>query len=948
MSVFGGKKKSVRSSSPTKLTILLPSAVVKRKPPFVAASKSLSKTHHSDYFGAPRPLSPVRGTAAESMASIVLEMEDHDVQVMEPNLIAASHLHLLQRQSIRWINLSATLWSLIVLDAKRSVEETSVSQFLDVMLWRAHGNVSEEEFSVLFAEWIFNGEPVQTHQSVLSKKKRQSVGVFILRQLLLEKKISESDLDLFIGMIINETNNRLLNFSVRYTPQQPGGGGRQSLELCTGGWLSACEELFFALDTTGYGVLGFDEVYFFCACLTIGIQGWSNEEEMESDLSLSTLTATSLQFFLDSGANICVHPLHTHGTVGSAVYTEKETSGNKLSAELFDDMDFDISRTQLQDLSRALGFSPLKKLNIHGSSSSSYSPIAGKNVEKSRSSKFAITISMFKKYLMKMNIGEALMSTLLSHIKLCVEKLSKVAHGAESDIGLALHASMSPLDESIFVVHASGSGITGGGSAGLGSAGASGGAAGAMLTSIVGGIGSPRLWQQAVLMAAGYYKDSYNVSLEDPNYSYTTAAPTSAVTSSHVPSIVLFLLSDAQKYISGNFRAGGPEVWQANWWGEAAGEDGLRSLRRVDSGITGGGGNDRRLEVHDLAYKLWSYFSLWGKVGETSSGASRIRMPTSSGSLSANALNQLMRDPVYQMILQSLQQYKILQEVLQAALVDMTTTFFGLNRGFAPSVPMLCASLIPNPKTLLRELGNFGDIRMGITTALERSYDMSPDPVGSSYITEQQHNSAPDSPTTGAVISQPPSTPTVKFALSDLQSGGATAEVTGRSASISPPRRNTIASMQQVYPAPVALSTAGARQGDKMAAALTSKLSTVSSPVERRRLLSQHDFSITNSLKNREEEEKDELTKEFRNAEWVPLFETAENWENSNALSAQEAEIFDRLLAAPSQAEQIALVEKLKKVRASSKIDSDEVVAGGSCSSKSGSSEEDDAIFEEC
>jgi hypothetical protein len=368
----------------------------------------------------------------------------------------------------------------------------------------------------------------------------------------------------------------------------------------------------------------------------------------------------------------------------------------------------------------------------------------------------------------------------------------------------------------------------------------------------------------------------------------------------------------------------------------------------VDSGITGGGGNDRRLEVHDLAYKLWSYFSLWGKVGETSSGASRIRMPTSSGSLSANALNQLMRDPVYQMILQSLQQYKILQEVLQAALVDMTTTFFGLNRGFAPSVPMLCASLIPNPKTLLRELGNFGDIRMGITTALERSYDMSPDPVGSSYITEQQHNSAPDSPTTGAVISQPPSTPTVKFALSDLQSGGATAEVTGRSASISPPRRNTIASMQQVYPAPVALSTAGARQGDKMAAALTSKLSTVSSPVERRRLLSQHDFSITNSLKNREEEEKDELTKEFRNAEWVPLFETAENWENSNALSAQEAEIFDRLLAAPSQAEQIALVEKLKKVRASSKIDSDEVVAGGSCSSKSGSSEEDDAIFEEC
>jgi hypothetical protein len=69
-----------------------------------------------------------------------------------PELLTLSHSHLLQKQSVRWLNLSLGLWSLAVLDVPRPDARQSVAQFLEVVSWRAHGKVTAEEFSILYSE----------------------------------------------------------------------------------------------------------------------------------------------------------------------------------------------------------------------------------------------------------------------------------------------------------------------------------------------------------------------------------------------------------------------------------------------------------------------------------------------------------------------------------------------------------------------------------------------------------------------------------------------------------------------------------------------------------------------------------------------------------------------------------------------------------------------------
>ncbi len=57
-------------------------------------------------------------------------------------------------QSPRWCHLTTTLWSLIALESGRNVDINGVSQFLEVIHWRAHGKITEEEFSILYSEWM--------------------------------------------------------------------------------------------------------------------------------------------------------------------------------------------------------------------------------------------------------------------------------------------------------------------------------------------------------------------------------------------------------------------------------------------------------------------------------------------------------------------------------------------------------------------------------------------------------------------------------------------------------------------------------------------------------------------------------------------------------------------------------------------------------------------------
>lgn len=248
----------------------------KRKP-FVSTTKS------QHVFGDPPPLPP-RSYSPERFENrqplihqpgFAVTINDSDIQ------LSPSHSLMLQRQSVRWLNLSSTFWALIVMDANRTVDKDGVVNFFEVMKWRAHGTITAEEFTALYIEWIGKFNVANNYQNSSKKVPRSNVGLFTIRQILLENRCSESDLDLYIGMLIHETNLNLLNVTISYVTKSSSQKQNSSiLEICTKKWLSISEELFFCLDTPGYGVLRFDEIFFFSSCLAIGLQGWADEGEV--------------------------------------------------------------------------------------------------------------------------------------------------------------------------------------------------------------------------------------------------------------------------------------------------------------------------------------------------------------------------------------------------------------------------------------------------------------------------------------------------------------------------------------------------------------------------------------------------------------------------------------------------------------------------------------------
>jgi hypothetical protein len=276
-----------------------------------------------------------------------LGIEAHEESV-SPSLAQLLQQKLL-RCSVRWLNASATLWSLIVNDSQRAATQATLSQFLDVMSWRAHDKINAEEFSVLHAEWmqhagsVLDQSPARPPAPSAKTKgfganKPHQLPVNVFRALLLEKRTSEADLDLFIGLMLNELNMKLLHATISYhsSARKHGSGGAKmgssssALSVVTHKWLQLSEELFFSVDIAGasacvaifccdcngfrlagHGHWGFDEAFFFVACLTMGLQAWSHIVQCESDLSLVTLTALTAQFLRDAG--VCV----TGGVAGS-------------------------------------------------------------------------------------------------------------------------------------------------------------------------------------------------------------------------------------------------------------------------------------------------------------------------------------------------------------------------------------------------------------------------------------------------------------------------------------------------------------------------------------------------------------------------------------------------------------------------------------------------------
>lgn len=209
----------------------------------------------------------------------------------------------LQKQSFRWLNLSRTLWTLVVKDSSYSVTEeddSSLSSFFDVIEWKIQGKVSVEEFTFLYAEWMKRAE-IRPEMDLINFQKNGRVpNVQIVRQILLDRNSSEKDLARFIGLILHENNLNLIDIPISYTLREYPLRNHSNLELCNETWLALCESLFFSLDILGQGFLQFDEIFFFCSCLVIGtFSSDSVNTENIPELELTVLTGMTIQFMTD-------------------------------------------------------------------------------------------------------------------------------------------------------------------------------------------------------------------------------------------------------------------------------------------------------------------------------------------------------------------------------------------------------------------------------------------------------------------------------------------------------------------------------------------------------------------------------------------------------------------------------------------------------------------------
>ena len=134
-----------------------------------------------------------------------------------------------------------------------------MENFFQVLSWAISGSITEREFSELYLVWTHRVSEVARLTSVAatassSPSSSSNFSERDLRSLLRGR--SESDLDLMLGLLINEHNKQLL------------ASGQVS-----GKWISLCEQLFFRLDQVTlcacYCVFMFADISFMLSGLMI-------------------------------------------------------------------------------------------------------------------------------------------------------------------------------------------------------------------------------------------------------------------------------------------------------------------------------------------------------------------------------------------------------------------------------------------------------------------------------------------------------------------------------------------------------------------------------------------------------------------------------------------------------------------------------------------------------
>jgi hypothetical protein len=673
MARFGGpvalKKspKTSRSQSPPK------------RRPFVSTAKGASGS-----FGVPPPLPPVvHFEHAEIEQEQVVDPQTAVVD--RDNNLDANCMVTIQQMTPRWLNLTISLWGAIVADANRSVDKIALRNFVDAMEWRISGEVSEFEFLGLYNEWMASGFPLL--------KKRNSVGLTTIRSIFIEKNLYESELDLLLGLMIFENSRSLLNTPLYFAANAANVKENSTLEVCSRKWLALSEELFFLLDSPGYGCLQFDQLFFLSACLSFGIKSWSDESEIESDLSIGILTAITSSIMKDA------LPPHSSIVVSGG-------PGLAPTPELISRSDTFESSAVASDVGLP---SPRSRPSMRRSSSidSSVSNsdkknapdgppgLAGSSSQAGASASqiyAAVTLPMFKRFLIKMGICEAPLVALVSHVRSCVAVIS----------GILMSWSSKPASRpgSTAALQACYT------AAGQGFAPAA--------------VGPPRLWQHNVMKVSGRSSSSSSISQQVPNGSGDSHSPGALVSDSPqqyrsaadalqlanaadpVPYVLSFLVTEGDRMI--------PMAWRAFPENISAFDAQNASIH-----VTG---------MPLLHSTVWKLFKAYKRSSSAQGGSQQLVMASTASSNDPKSVGmpsaENRRDPVYQFILACLVEYKASQLALCGAFVEaaLQETVRGCGSGLVDSAvsgvtALACASLIPRGEAIMRECQVYERMALG-------------------------------------------------------------------------------------------------------------------------------------------------------------------------------------------------------------------------------------------
>jgi hypothetical protein len=112
-----------------------------------------------------------------------------------------------------------------------------VQKFIQVFDWTFEGSITEQDFSDLYKVWAKSN----TENTTRYTKEKESFTIAEFESLI--KNHTEKELDLMLGLLINEHNRVYVDRG------------------CSLKWLQIVEQLFFMLDVSGYGFITVDGTY---------------------------------------------------------------------------------------------------------------------------------------------------------------------------------------------------------------------------------------------------------------------------------------------------------------------------------------------------------------------------------------------------------------------------------------------------------------------------------------------------------------------------------------------------------------------------------------------------------------------------------------------------------------------------------------------------------------